>query len=87
MREIIYSNDFDLAVDTVGGYSIVDDALEIVIDGLRLNPYGYPLFESDLISFRWIVVEATTTRPPLYFTFQILSNRNVELLHVEICEP
>lgn len=35
MRQIIFSREFDLAVEALGGYRLVDTALEVVIEGLR----------------------------------------------------
>lgn len=51
-RQIIYSIAFDQAVDALGGYRIIDRALDTVIDGLYRNPYGFNKFESDFLSFR-----------------------------------
>ena len=78
--------DFDKAVEKIGGYRVADDALEVVMDGLRLNPYGFPKFENDWTSFRYVITKAVGTTPSLLFVFQVLSDKDVELTHVEIFE-
>jgi hypothetical protein len=82
MRQIIFAKSFDEAA----GYRLIDEALEIVTDGLRLNPYAFPKFESDWISFRYAVTRASGIAPPLIFVFQVLKNKDVELTHVEVFE-
>ena len=86
MRQIIFSKDFDKAVEKIGGYRVADEALEVVIDGLRLNPYGFPKFENDWTSFRYVITNPVGTAPSLLFIFQVLSDKDVELTHVEIFE-
>lgn len=53
MREIIESPDFQRAVEGLGGYRAIDLALAPLIEGLYLNPYGFPRFENDWVSFRY----------------------------------
>lgn len=86
MRQIIFSTSFDDAAEKLGGYRVIDEALETVMDGLRLNPYGFERFENDWISFRYAITEAIGIAPPLLFIFRILQNRDVELTHVEVFE-
>lgn len=86
MRQIIFSKEFDLAVDAVGGYRLVDTALEAIIDGLRLNPYGFPKVENDWVSFRYAITAAFGYVPPLVVYFNITENKDVELTHVEVFE-
>ena len=77
---------FDEAVEKIGGYRVADEALELVLDGLRLNPYGFKKFENDWTSFRYAITKAIGLAPPLLFIFQVLSNKDVELTHVEVFE-
>jgi hypothetical protein len=56
------------------------------MDGLMLNPYGFPKFENDWISFRYVVTKDIGTAPSLLFVFRVLSDKDVELTHVEIFE-
>ena len=86
MRQILFSKEFDLAVDMIGGYRFVDSALEPVIEGLVLNPYGFSKFENDLVSFRYARTKPFGSIPALVFYFQILSNKDVELTYVELYE-
>ena len=83
MREIIFSEDFEKAADALGGYWVIDRALETVIDGLRLNPYGFNKFENDFVSFRYAITSRIGEIPPLVFTFNIDEKKNVILTHVE----
>ena len=82
-RQIIYSIAFDQAVDALGGYRIIDRALDTVIDGLYRNPYGFNKFESDFISFRYAITKAAPDLFPLIIIFTIAENGDVILEHVE----
>jgi hypothetical protein len=86
MRQIIFSKEFDLAVEGIGGYRLFDAVLETVIDGLRLNPYGFPKEENDWVSFRYATTKRVDDIPPLVIYFQITQTKDVELTHVEILE-
>jgi len=86
MRQIIFSKDFDLAVEKIGGYRLVDPALETIMDGLRLNPFGFPKIENDWVSFRYAITRSFDHVPPLLVIFQITAKRDVELTHVEVFE-
>ena len=86
MRQILFSKEFDLAVEKIGGYRAVDLALETILDGLRLNPYGFSKFENDWTSFRYAITKGFEVIPPLLIYFLILQNHDVELTHVEIFE-
>jgi hypothetical protein len=47
MREIIEADEFEAAVMALGGYRAIDRALDLIREGLYLNPYGFPKFEND----------------------------------------
>lgn len=83
VREIIFSPEFDDAVEALGGYWVIDRALATVIDGLWWNPYGFHKFESDMFSFRYAITSRMDDIPGLVFTFTIDENKNVVLQHVE----
>ena len=83
MREIIFDESFDAAAEALGGYWVIDRALEAVLDGRRLNPYGFHLFENDHVSFRYVITSRIGDIPPLVFTFIINDAKDVVLKHVE----
>lgn len=83
VREVIFSPEFDQAAEALGGYWIIDRALETVYDGLIKNPYGFHKFESDLFSFRYAITSRIEDIPPLVFIFVIDGNKDVVLQHVE----
>lgn len=82
-RTIVYSAEFEACVVRLGGYRIVDAALDAVIDGLRRNPFGFDRFESDLFSFRYARTAPMHGIPALYVIFTIETDRTVTLVHVE----
>ena len=82
-RTIVYSPEFEACVAELGGYRVIDPALDAVIDGLRRNPFGFERFESDLFSFRYARTSAVGGTPPLYVIFTIDPDRTVTLVHVE----
>lgn len=86
-RQIVFTAEFDAAVERLGGYRAVDVALESVIDGLVHNPYGFHRFENDHVSFRYAVTKATGELPALVVVFRIAEGSNVILEHVEEIEP
>jgi hypothetical protein len=82
-RQIIYSIGFDRGVEALGGYRMVDRALDTIIDGLYRNPHGFGKFENDYISFRYAITTATSDMPSLVVTFTIDGNGDVTLEHIE----
>lgn len=82
-RTIIYSDEFNACVTALGGYRLIDIALETAIDGLRKNPFEFEKFEHDTISFRYARTTQIGSIPPLYVIFQINHDTTVTLLHVE----
>ena len=64
-RQIIYTVGFDRDVEALGGYRMIDVALDTIIDGLYRNPYGFQKFESDFISFRYAITVRTAEMPEL----------------------
>lgn len=86
MRQIIFSREFDLAVEKLGGYRAIDPALDVVIEGLRLNPYGFDHFENDWVSFRYAITEGFGVIPALVVYFNITAAKDVELTYVELYE-
>jgi hypothetical protein len=83
MREIIEADGFEAAVMALGGYRAIDRALDLIREGLYLNPYGFPKFESDWTSFRYARTKGIDFIPPLVFIFSINDNGDVILEHVE----
>ena len=83
MRNIIYSDEFETAVNALGGYRALDAALSPFMEALTTNPYGFEKFESDGFSFRWLITKEIDWVPPLVIVFRIDDDKNVELLHVE----
>lgn len=86
-RTIVYSPEFEICVAGLSGYRIIDPALEVVIDGLRRNPFGFEKFESDVFSFRYARTAPMHGIPPLYVIFTIEADRTVTLVHVEEVAP
>lgn len=83
MRSIIASEEFTRAVDALGGFRAVDEALDSILEGLSRNPYGFHIFENDHISFRYARTKRTGLVPPLVVIFRIDEDKNVILEHIE----
>jgi hypothetical protein len=83
MRNIVYDPAFTAAVERLGGYILVDDALDPILDGLSLNPYGFPLIENDWVRIRYVITKPTGYLPSLVVMFTIETNGDVTLRHVE----
>ena len=77
MRQIIFDATFDAAVERLGGYILVDEALDPILDGLY--PYGFPIW----VRFRFVVTRAVRFLPSLVVIFTIETNGDVILRHVE----
>lgn len=82
-RAIIYDKSFDADVEELGGYLLLDPVIDAVIDGLSRNPYAFPKFENDFISFRYAVTSKYDDIPPLVIVFRIEKNGSVVLEHIE----
>jgi hypothetical protein len=83
MREIIESDAFLEAVERLGGHRAVDRALDLLYEGLYLNPYVFDHFENDWTKFRYARTRAIDYVPALVFIFTIDDNGDVVLQHVE----
>jgi hypothetical protein len=86
MRSIRYAASFDAAVERLGGYRFVDEALEPILDGLYRNSWGFRVIENDWIRFRYVITKPTENLPALFVTFQIELNNDVTMLHAEESE-
>jgi hypothetical protein len=82
-RTIIYDKSFDACVDELGGYLLLDPVIDGVIEGLRRNPYIFPKFENDFISFRYAVTVKVGDIPPLVVIFRIEKDGSVTLEYLE----
>ncbi len=77
------SPEFDQAVARLGGYILVGEALDPIIDGLSRNPYGFPAIENQWVKIRYLITKPTTLLPSLVITFTIEPDGYVILHHVE----
>ncbi len=82
-RHIIFDKSFDAAVESLGGYRAIDRAIDTIIDSLDRNPYAFPKFENDFISFRYAMTKPVDDLPSLVVIFSIGEDKNVTLEHVE----
>ena len=83
MRGIKFDPEFDTAMERLGGYRLVDEALEPILDGLYRNPWGFPFIENDWIRIRYGHTLPTQTLPALLVVFRIEPNNDVTLLYAE----
>jgi hypothetical protein len=82
-RSIIYAASCDVAAELLGGYERIDCSLDAAILGLVVNPFGFPVVESDFYRARYVVTIPIRDVPALIWIFEIDINNNVTLLHVE----
>lgn len=83
MRSIISTDIFDQQVEELGGARAIDEVLSPLIEALMSNPYGFPMFENDFTSFRYVKTRETHFLPALVVVFTIDENKNVVLEHLE----
>lgn len=86
-RSIFHAASCDLAAGALGGYERIDVSLDAVMQGLMVNPYGFPRIESDFYSARYIRTKPIRDLPGLLWLFEIDPNNDVILMHVEEYEP
>jgi hypothetical protein len=86
MREIRYDPAFEMAIQSLGGYLLVDEALEPILEGLYRTPWGFSYIENDWIRIRYAITKPTESLPALLMTFRIDENNDVTLLYVEKSE-
>ena len=82
-RQIIFSKEFDAAVDGLGGYRAVDRAIDTIVEALARNSFAFHKFENDHMSFRYAITKPIVDLPSLVITFTIGTTGNVTLDHVE----
>lgn len=78
-RQIIFSREFDADVERLGGYRSIDRAIETIEFALVQNPYAFEHFESEFVSFRYVITKAIGELPPLSIVFTIDGRGNVTL--------
>lgn len=78
-RQIIFSHAFTADAEAYGGYSEIDIAIETVEEALIGNPFAFPKFESDFVSFRYVLTKPIEDLPALAFLFTIDDRGNVTL--------
>jgi len=83
LRSIISTHEFDRQVGELGGAKAIDDALAPFIEALTKDPYGFPLFQNDFTSFRYLRTREVAMAPALVIVFTIDENKNVVLEHIE----
>ncbi|MGH7046229.1 MAG: hypothetical protein ACREE2_07545 [Stellaceae bacterium] len=86
MRGIRADPSFDDAVERLGGYRLVDEAMEPIMDGLYRNPWGFECIQGDWIKVRYAITIPTENLPALLIIFRIEPNNDVVLLHAEESE-
>jgi hypothetical protein len=83
MRQLRFEKSFDEAVEALGGYQAIDEALESVIDGLLRNPQGFDCVNNEWVCVRYAITKrvavAAHVIPPLVVVFSILENGDVSL--------
>lgn len=82
-RLVIFAASCDIAATALGGYERIDCSLEPMMQGLVVNPYGFPLIESDYYRARYISTIPINDLPALIWVFTIDADNNVTLIHVE----
>ena len=83
MREIIATAAFNEAVEHLGGYRLIDMAMEAIVESLYRDPYGFEKFENDWCSFRFAKTKRIGVLPPFVVVFTINPGGNVILEHIE----
>lgn len=73
-----------MQVENLGGAKRLDEALAPFMEGLMRDPYGFPKFENDFTSFRFVQTKETPFVPQLVIVFTIDDNKNVVLEHIEV---
>ncbi len=84
MRQIIEGNEFPLCVERVGGYRLIDEVMDPIIDALVRNPYAFELVENEFVSFRVVITRSIEGRiPALIIAFRINENKDIVLEWVD----
>ena len=61
----------------------MDVSLESAIQGLLVNPYSFPVIESDFYRGRYVTTIPIGDIPSLVWVFYIDTENNVIMVHVE----
>lgn len=81
-RRIVYSHECDRDVVRLGGWRLLDRVLEPILDGLQRYPYGFPKYECDWCSVRYVITKPLDELPWLVWYFTI-EPQEVTFVHVE----
>lgn len=84
MRDVSEGPDFPECVRRLGGYRVIDEALDTVYEALMKNPYGCEYFENEFCKIRYVKTKPIGWRiPSLVVWFTIDERHNVTLTWIE----
>ena len=75
-----------MAADLIGGYELIDSALDTIWDVLRNDPYKLARWESDWFMARWIMTKPFDQVPGLIWLVRIEEGGDIIIEHVEKTE-
>lgn len=81
-KRVVFTDECNQAAERLGGYARIDCSLDAFWDGLYRNPYGFPKYESDWFSVRYIITKPIYDVPPLIWYISVSADE-VLLLYVE----
>jgi len=70
----------------LGGWPVVDDALDVLMEPLSRNPYEFRVLENDFFRVRYAIIDGIGGSGSLVVCFEIDPDGNVEITHVEPTE-
>ena len=87
--EISESDTYALCVSQIGGALFIDRALAPILNGLSLNPMGFPEVPSTTIRIAKtrVAMKEGEIIPALTLRFRVTPPHSVELLHLEVSTP
>ena len=82
-RSIFFSKQCDACAQSLGGYQRIDSSLDAVWDALLRSPHNLPRVETDWYAARYVTTIPFKGSPALLWTFEIQTNGDVVIDHVE----
>ena len=82
-RIVIYEDSFGVAAERFGGYVVIDEVLNPLVDALYKNPFAFKILETNWFRCRYAITKPLGNIPALCVLFKIDEDGNVFLYDLE----
>ena len=82
-RRVIFEDAFGVAAERFGGYIVIDEVLDPIVDALYRNPFAFKIIENNWFRCRYAITKPLGNIPALCVFFKIDDDGHVFLCDLE----